>query len=79
MPWWGWMIFGAILIGSELMIVDAGFYLVFIGIAAALTGLIELAGLGLEPWLQWAERPRPSWTSSRSSRHNRQRSKRHST
>jgi len=53
MPWWGWIIFGALLLGSELLIVDAGFYLVFIGIAAALTGLIELAGIGLEPWLQW--------------------------
>jgi membrane protein implicated in regulation of membrane protease activity len=53
MPWWGWMIIGALLFGSELLIVDAGFYLVFLGIAAALTGLVELAGLGLEPWLQW--------------------------
>ena len=53
MPWWGWMIFGAVLLGSELLIVDAGFYLVFIGIAAAVTGLIELSGIGLEPWLQW--------------------------
>ena len=35
MPWWGWMIVGALLLGSELMIVDAGFYLVLIGIAAA--------------------------------------------
>jgi len=53
MPWWGWMIIGALLLGSELLIVDAGFYLVFIGLAAALTGLVELAGLGFEPWLQW--------------------------
>jgi len=53
MPWWGWMIFGALLLGSELLIVDAGFYLVFIGMAAALTGLVEMAGAGLEPWLQW--------------------------
>lgn len=53
MPWWGWIIFGAILLGSELLIVDAGFYLVFIGIAAVLTGLVELSGIGLEPWLQW--------------------------
>jgi membrane protein implicated in regulation of membrane protease activity len=53
MPWWGWIIFGALLLGSELLIVDAGFYLVFIGIAAALTGVIELAGVGLEPWMQW--------------------------
>ncbi|MDH3633094.1 MAG: NfeD family protein [Gammaproteobacteria bacterium] len=53
MPWWGWMIVGALLLGSELMIVDAGFYLVFLGIAAAITGLIELAGADLEPWVQW--------------------------
>ena len=53
MPWWGWMILGALLLGSELLIVDAGFYLVFIGVAAALTGLVELAGADLEPWLQW--------------------------
>mgnify|MGYP001812533749 CR=1 FL=1 len=53
MPWWGWMIIGALLLGSELMIVDAGFYLVFLGIAAAITGLIELAGADLEPWVQW--------------------------
>jgi len=53
MPWWGWIIFGALLLGSELLVIDAGFYLVFIGIAAALTGLIELTGIGLEPWLQW--------------------------
>ncbi len=53
MPWWGWIIFGAVLLGSELLIVDAGFYLVFIGIAAASTGLVELSGIGLEPWVQW--------------------------
>ena len=54
MPWWGWIILGALLFGSELLIVDAGFYLVFIGIAAALTGVVELVGIELEPWLQWA-------------------------
>lgn len=53
MPWWGWMIVGALLLGSELLIVDAGFYLVLIGIAATITGLIELSGIGLEPWVQW--------------------------
>jgi membrane protein implicated in regulation of membrane protease activity len=41
------MIFGALLLGSELLIVDAGFYLVFIGIAAAITGLVELGGVGI--------------------------------
>ena len=53
MPWWGWMIFGAFLLGSELLGVDAAFYLVFIGLAAILTGFIEVAGFDLEPWVQW--------------------------
>ncbi|MCP4491862.1 MAG: NfeD family protein [Gammaproteobacteria bacterium] len=53
MPWWGWMIFGAFLLGSELLGVDAGFYLVFIGLAAAMTGLLEVIGFELEPWIQW--------------------------
>jgi membrane protein implicated in regulation of membrane protease activity len=53
MPWWGWMIFGAFLLGSELLAIDAAFYLVFIGIAAMLTGIPELIGLQLEFWVQW--------------------------
>ena len=53
MPWWGWIIFGAFLLGSELLGVDAAFYLVFIGIAAILTGMVELTGLQLELWVQW--------------------------
>lgn len=53
MPWWGWMIIGALLLGSELLGVEAAFYLVFIGIAAFVTGLVELAGADLEPWMQW--------------------------
>jgi len=53
MPWWGWIIFGLLLLGSELMVVDAAFYLVFIGIAAVMTGLVGSAGLMLEPWVQW--------------------------
>ncbi|MDG2155292.1 MAG: NfeD family protein [Gammaproteobacteria bacterium] len=53
MPWWGWIILGAVLLGSELMVVDAAFYLVFLGIAAAITGLTVLFGIVMEPWLQW--------------------------
>ncbi len=53
MPGWGWMIFGAFLLGSELLGVDAAFYLVFIGLAAVLTGFIEVIGIDLEPWVQW--------------------------
>lgn len=53
MPWWGWMIFGAFLLASELLGVDAGFFLVFIGLAAILTGFFEIVGIDLEPWVQW--------------------------
>ena len=53
MPWWGWIIFGALLFGSELMLVDAAFYLVFIGLAAIITGLLDLTGMSLEYWVQW--------------------------
>lgn len=53
MTWWGWIIAGAVLLGAELTFVSAQFYLVFIGSAAILVGLITL----VEPpavWLQWA-------------------------
>ena len=45
MQWWAWIAVGAILLGSELAFVDAQFYLVFIGAAALLVGLLDLAGL----------------------------------
>ena len=53
MPWWGWIIFGVLLFGSELMLIDAAFYLVFIGLAAIIVGLVELLGLSLQYWQQW--------------------------
>ena len=53
MPWWGWIIFGALLLGSELMFIDAAFYLVFIGLAAIIVGLVEQFGVSLEYWAQW--------------------------
>ncbi len=52
MTWWGWLIGGAILFGAELAFVDAQFYLVFIGSAAIVVGLVT-ASLGLAAWLQW--------------------------
>jgi inner membrane protein len=53
MQWWGWIGVGVILLGAELAFVDAQFYLVFIGGAALLVGLLAVAGLSLAPWLQW--------------------------
>jgi membrane protein implicated in regulation of membrane protease activity len=35
------------------MVVDAAFYLVFIGAAAVITGFISLAVAGMAPWVQW--------------------------
>lgn len=54
MPWWGWMVLGVFLLASELlMIVDAAFFLVFIGAAAIATGAVVLSGLPLAIWAQW--------------------------
>lgn len=53
MPWWGWIIFGAFLLGAELLGVDAAFYLIFIGFAALVTGLLELFGMEMALWAEW--------------------------
>ena len=53
MTWWGWMILGAVILGAELFAIDAQFYLVFLGVSAALVGLAEMLGLGLPEWAQW--------------------------
>lgn len=52
MSWWGWIIAGAILLGAELTFVSAQFYLVFIGSAAILAGLVTLIAAPAA-WLQW--------------------------
>src|ERR1700722_12101289 len=48
MQWWGWVTVGAILLGSELTFVNAQFYLVFVGGAALIVGLLGFPG-GLPP------------------------------
>ncbi len=52
MAWWGWIIGGAILFGAELTFVNAQFYLVFVGFAAMLVGVLSAAS-GLAEWAQW--------------------------
>jgi len=53
MLWYGWMILGAFLLGAELIGVNAQFYLVFLGVSAALVGLLGLFGVVLPEWGQW--------------------------
>jgi len=54
MVWWQWMVVGAVLLGAELFAIDAQFYLVFIGVSAALVGLAGLLGIEMVLWVQWA-------------------------
>jgi len=53
MAWWSWMVLGAILLGAELFAIDAQFYLVFLGLSAALVGLASLLGIVMPEWAQW--------------------------
>jgi membrane protein implicated in regulation of membrane protease activity len=53
MLWWHWMILGAVILGAELFAIDAQFYLVFIGLSAALVGLAGLVGISMPEWAQW--------------------------
>ncbi len=52
MPWWIWIILGAVLLGAE-MIIAADFYLVFLGVSGLIVGLALLAGLSVPDWAQW--------------------------
>ena len=53
MTWWSWMILGAVLLCVELFAVDAQFYLVFLGVTAAIVGFAALFGIDLPQWGQW--------------------------
>jgi hypothetical protein len=50
-PWWGWILLGVVLLGSELF-VTTEFYLVFLGVAALLLGL-STALIEQPVWVQW--------------------------
>ncbi|TDJ16346.1 MAG: NfeD family protein, partial [Deltaproteobacteria bacterium] len=47
MVWWQWIVLGVVLLGAEMM-VDAEFYLVFLGVSALTVGLLDLS---------WADSP----------------------
>lgn len=53
MPWWAWLVLGIGLLGVEMFVIDAQFYLVFIGLSAAIVGLLGLIGVDLPSWVQW--------------------------
>lgn len=53
MPWWAWLIFGVMLLGVEMFVIDAQFYLVFLGVSATVVGLVGLAGIEAPVWSQW--------------------------
>ncbi|HNP36882.1 MAG TPA: NfeD family protein [Woeseiaceae bacterium] len=53
MTWWAWLVLGAFLFAAELIAIDAQFYLVFIGVSAALVGVLGLVGIPLPEWAQW--------------------------
>ena len=54
MPWWGWIILGAVLLGAELLAVEAAFFLVILGLAALLTGIAVAVGLPGPLFVEWA-------------------------
>lgn len=53
MPSWGWLIVGIGLLGVELFVIDAQFYLVFLGASAAIVGLLGLTGIPMPEWVEW--------------------------
>jgi len=53
MTWWAWLILGVVLFGVELLAIDAQFFLVFLGLSAALVGLAGMMGLVMPEWAQW--------------------------
>jgi len=53
MPWWGWFVLAAGLLSIELFVIDAQFYLVFLGVSAALVAFLDLADPTMAVWQQW--------------------------
>ncbi len=53
MSWWGWMVLGLVLLGSEMGFLDAAFFLVFLGVSALFVGLLKLAGVSMPMWAEW--------------------------
>ena len=52
MFWWQWVVLGILLLGAE-MLVDAQFYLVFLGVSAVVVGAVSLVWAGSPVWVEW--------------------------
>jgi hypothetical protein len=50
-PWWGWITLGGLLLIAEL--VGGALYLLFVGIAAVLVGILVLVVSDLPFWAHW--------------------------
>jgi membrane protein implicated in regulation of membrane protease activity len=50
---WNWLVLGALLLAAEMFVIDAQFYLVFVGAAAIIVGLFGFAGVPLSPTVEW--------------------------
>jgi membrane protein implicated in regulation of membrane protease activity len=53
MPWWGWIVVGAVLLGAEI-VVPTDLYLLFLGLSALAVGLLGAFGLDAPASVQWA-------------------------
>ena len=53
MAWWSWILFGTLLFATELLLVDLELYLIFIGVAAIVVGLVDLGDMPWQPWGEW--------------------------
>lgn len=51
MPWWAWILSGLVLLGLELLL--GTFYMLFLGLAAIIVGLIAMFGATGPLWLEW--------------------------
>src|ERR1700709_1596198 len=53
MPVWAWLVMAAMLLSAEMFLVDAQFYLVFFGVAAAIVGVLGYLGVVIPDAGQW--------------------------
>src|SRR4029453_17652833 len=53
MPWWGWIVVGAVLLGAELFVIPTDFYLVFLGTSAIAVGAVAWTGLISSSSVEW--------------------------